>query len=330
MKPPGTTRRQFLRSGAKASAALSLASVLPGGALGRDKPPPSEKITLGVIGIGPRCTYDLQAMLGFPDVRCVAIADVQASRRQAGKKLVDGHYGNSDCRLYRDFRELLGRKDIDAVLIATGDRWHARASILAAKAGKDVYSEKPCGITIAACQELADTMRRQKRVFQAGTQRRSVPNFQRAVALAHSGKLGKLRTLHASVYVPVLDNTWLAAQKAPPRDVTDWDLWLGPAAWRPFNQAYVDGRWRGQWDFDSGARLLAAARLGRPHGRPVPVGQQGGRHDAGRVRALGQEHRLPLRQRGAARTRLPQGAVQGPLAPVHLAAGHLPGAVRRR
>src|SRR5262245_36378956 len=256
MTQPGTTRREFLHSGTTASAALSLAAALPAGALGRDKTPPSERITLGVIGIGPRCTYDLQAMLGFPDVRCVAIAEVQARRREAGKKLVDGHYGNTDCRLYRDFRELLGRKDIDAVLIATGDRWHARASVLAAQAGKDVYSEKPCGITIGACQELADAMRRQKRVFQAGTQRRSVPNFQRAVALAHSGKLGKLRTLHASVYVPVLDNTWLAAQKTPPRDVVDWDLWLGPAAWRPFNQADVDGRWRGQWDFDSGARLL--------------------------------------------------------------------------
>jgi predicted dehydrogenase len=256
MNPQGTTRRDFLQSGATASAALSLATVLPEGVLGRDKTAASEKITLGVIGIGPRCTYDLKSMLGFADVRCVAIAEVQAKRREAGKKLVDGHYGNTDCRTYRDFRELLGRKDIDAVLIATGDRWHARASILAAKAGKDVYSEKPCGITIAACQELADTMHREKRVFQAGTQRRSVPNFQAAVALAHSGKLGKVHTLHASVYVPVLDNTWLAAQKTPPRDQVDWNLWLGPAAWRPFNQTYVNGGWRGQWDFDSGARLL--------------------------------------------------------------------------
>jgi predicted dehydrogenase len=158
--------------------------------------------------------------------------------------------------LFRDFRELLDRKDIDAVLIATGDRWHAPASILAAQAGKDVYSEKPCGITVAACQELADTMHRAKRVFQAGTQRRSVPNFQKAVELVHSGKLGKLHTMHASVYFPVLDNTWLPAQPTPARDVVDWNLWLGPAAWRPFNQQYCDGRWRGQWDFDSGARLL--------------------------------------------------------------------------
>src|SRR5690348_8276454 len=219
MNPPGTTRREFLQSGATASAALSLATVLPEGVLGRDKTAPSDKITLGVIGIGPRCTYDLKSMLGFSDVRCVAIAEVQARRREAGKKLVDAHYRNSDCKVYRDFRELLDRKDIDAVLIATGDRWHARASILAAKAGKDVYSEKPCGITIAACQELAATMHSQKRIFQAGTQRRSVPNFQAAIALAHSGKLGKLHTLHASVYVPVLDNTWLAAQQTPPRDV---------------------------------------------------------------------------------------------------------------
>jgi len=250
--PAKTTRRDFVFQSVAAAAAF-----VPAHALGRaGAVAPSEKITLGVIGIGPRCTYDLKAMLPMADVRCVAIADVQAKRRDAGKLLVDQHYNNKDCVLYRDFRELLDRKDIDAVLIATGDRWHAPASILAAKAGKDVYSEKPCGITIAACQELADTMHREKRVFQAGTQRRSVPNFQKAVELVHSGKLGKLHTMYASAYLPVLDNTWLPSQPTPQRDVVDWNLWLGPAAWRPFNQQYCDGKWRGQWDFDSGARLL--------------------------------------------------------------------------
>jgi len=189
-------------------------------------------------------------------VRCVAIADVQASRRDAGKTMVDTHYGNSDCKLYRDFRELLDRPDIDAVLVATGDRWHAAASMLAAQAGKDVYSEKPCGITIEACQQLADTMHKEKRVFQAGTQRRSVANFQKVVELAQTGKLGQLKTLHASIYIPTLDNSWLPQQPCPAPDVVDWNLWLGPAPWRPFNQKYVDGGWRGQWDFDSGARLL--------------------------------------------------------------------------
>src|SRR5205807_5403293 len=96
----------------------------------------SERITLGVIGIGPRCTYDLQAMLKLPGVQCVAVCDVQASRREAGKKLVDEHYQTKDCAAYRDFHELLARRDIDAVLIATGDRWHAPASLLAGRAGK--------------------------------------------------------------------------------------------------------------------------------------------------------------------------------------------------
>ena len=91
-------------------------------------------------------------ILKQPDCQCVAVCDVQASRREAGKKLIDKHYGNNDCVLYRDFRELLARRDIDAVLIATGDRWHAPASILAAKAGKDIYSEKPCGLTIGSAR----------------------------------------------------------------------------------------------------------------------------------------------------------------------------------
>jgi hypothetical protein len=255
--PENTTRRDFLKDAAAVAAAASLAGVLPNAAAGQErKTPLSERINLGVIGIGPRCTYDLTSMLQFEDVRCVAIAEVQAKRREAGKSLVDTHYGNQDCKVYRDFREMLDRKDIDAVLVATGDRWHAAASILAAEAGKDVYSEKPCGITVEACQVLADTMHRHKRVFQAGTQRRSVPNFQKAVELVHSGKLGKLHTLHASVYIPVLDNTWLPAQPIPPREVCDWSLWLGPAPWRPYNEQYVNGKWRGQWDFDSGARLL--------------------------------------------------------------------------
>ena len=149
MGPVSNSRREFLLGSIAAGA--SLATYVPAHVLGRDgNTSANEKISLGIIGIGPRCTYDLKAMLPFQDIRCVAIADVQASRRDAGKKLVDQHYGNSDLKLYRDFRELLDRKDIDAVLIATGDRWHAAASILAAKAGKDVYSEKPCGITIAA------------------------------------------------------------------------------------------------------------------------------------------------------------------------------------
>ncbi len=251
------TRRQFLQTSLTATAALAAPTFISARALGaEDAAAPSERITLGVIGIGPRCRYDIQPMLAMPDVQCVMIADVQASRRDEGKALVDQHYGNNDCRTVRDFRELLDREQIDAVLIATGDRWHAPASMMAAEAGKDVYSEKPCGLTIDLCQRLDDTIRRTGRIFQAGTQRRSVPNFQQAVQLAHSGKLGKIRTLFASIYTPSIRTEWLPAEPTPDPDVVDWNLWLGTAPWRQYNPRYVAGDWRGYWDFDSGARLL--------------------------------------------------------------------------
>ena len=108
---PHSTRRQFLRQSAVASAGVALPWIIPAHVLGKERVAPSEQVTLGVIGIGPRATYDLKAMLGWPDVRCVAIADVQATRRDAGKRLVDDHYDNSDCVLYRDLRELLDRNE---------------------------------------------------------------------------------------------------------------------------------------------------------------------------------------------------------------------------
>jgi predicted dehydrogenase len=252
------TRRGFLK-GSLALGGLAVAPlVVPARVLGRGGGvAPSNRIALGGIGIGPRGRQVLAAMMAEPDVQYLATCDVQAALRESMKAMADQHYGNSDCATYRDLRELLARPDLDAVLIATGDRWHALGSILAAKAGKDVYSEKPCGITIGLCQAVADTMRRTGRVFQAGTQRRNVPNFQFAVHLARSGRLGRLHTLHASIYRLENNLSWLPAEPEPPREVIDWDLWLGPCPWRPYNRAYVvDRRWRGYYDFDSGAKLL--------------------------------------------------------------------------
>ncbi|MFZ5830256.1 MAG: Gfo/Idh/MocA family protein [Planctomycetota bacterium] len=251
-------RRQFLQGTVAATtAAMAVPTFIPASALGADGAvAPSETITLGVIGIGPRCTYVLTPMLAMNDVRCLVIADVQASRRDAGKALVDKAYSNGDCELLGDFRELLDRKDIDAVLIATGDRWHAPASMLAAEAGKDIYSEKPCGLTIDLCQRLDETIKRTGRIFQAGTQRRSVPNFQQAVKLAHDGKLGKIKKLYASIYTPEIITQWLPGEPTPPPDECNWNMWLGIAPWRPYNAQYVKGKWRGHWDFDSGAKLL--------------------------------------------------------------------------
>lgn len=252
-----TTRRQFMRNTVASTTALSLPLIAPSQVLGQGAgTAPGEKITLGVIGCGPRCRYVLGGMLTLPDVQCVALADVQQSRRDEGKELIDKINGNSDCELYTDFRELLQRDDIDAVLIATGDRWHARASMMAAEAGKDVYSEKPCALTIGLCQELADTFKRTGRIFQAGTQRRSVANFRQAVEMAQSGKLGKIHTLYASIYRPSFLTEWLPAEPTPNKDEVDWNMWLGPAPWRLYNSTYAKGGWRAHYDFEAGSRLL--------------------------------------------------------------------------
>ena len=251
------SRRRFLRSTALASAAAVAPVVVPSGVLGRDGVvAPSERIVLGGIGIHKRGGYVLSTMLPLPDVRFAAIADVQAQHRAVVKATADKHNGDNKCVMYRDFRELLERDDIDAVLIATGDHWHAHASMLAAEAGKDVYSEKPCAISLELAGRLADTIRRTGRVFQAGTQRRSISNFIHAIKLARTGRLGNLHTLHASIYALSDSHAWLPAQPEPAPDVVDWNMWLGPSPWRPYNHDYVIGRWRGYYDFDSGAKLL--------------------------------------------------------------------------
>ena len=250
-------RRGFLGRSLAAGSLVAWPCLIPARALGRDGAvAPSERIVLAGIGLGPRGQYDLSVMLPEKDMQFVAICDAARGRREQVKQTVDAHYGNKDCRLYRDMFELLARPDIDAVLIATGDHWHALASLLAAKAGKDVYSEKPCGMTIGEIQSLADGIHRYGRVFQAGTQRRSVSNFQYAVHLAQSGKLGRLHTLHASVYVPSKNYAWLPAEPEPPKEECDWDLWLGPAPWRPYNSRYVSGGWRGHHDFEAGGNFL--------------------------------------------------------------------------
>src|SRR5215471_20179668 len=166
------SRRYFLKTGLKAGALLAAPQFVPATLLGRDGGvAPSEQIVLGGIGIGNRGSYVLGCFLEEPDVKFVAICDIKAERRKAVKKRADAKSGNEDCAMYRDMRELLARSDIDAVLIATGPNWHCTAATLAAKAGKDVYCEKPCTKNIAQSLALAEVFRRTARVFQAGTQR---------------------------------------------------------------------------------------------------------------------------------------------------------------
>lgn len=250
------SRRAFLASSAATSTVFALPTIIPSSALGFDgQIAPSERITMGILGCGGRGTYDLGIFLQQPEVQFVAVCDVRSERRDAGKKVVDDRYSNSDCKTYRDMFEMFDRKDIDAVLIATGDRWHTLASILAAKTGKDVYCEKPCSMTIGESRALADGIRHYGRIYQAGTQRRNIGNFLHAVHLAHSGRLGKLHTVHANTLAPATNHDWLPGEPEPDRETVDWDRWLGPTPWRPYNAAYVAGRWRGYFDFHGGGIL---------------------------------------------------------------------------
>ena len=218
---------------------------------------PSNRIVLGGIGIGNRGTYDLGCFLPEPDVQFVAVCDVKAARRDAVKRIADAKYGNQDCATYRDMRELLDRTDIDAVLIATGPNWHATAAIQAAKAGKDMYCEKPCTKNIAQSLALAATMRRTGRVFQAGTQRRNLPHFAFACELARTGRLGKLHTIYAHpAGMSTNSSGWAAAEPEPPKEDVDWDLYLGPAAWRPFNRGLLDG-----FNFEKGGGMVGGGVL---------------------------------------------------------------------
>jgi len=249
-------RRRFIGATVGALSAVAVPSLIPGKALGLNGTvAASERIVMGGLGIGPRGRTDLNAFLKNPEVQFVAVADAQAARRQAVKEMVDKHHQNNDCQTYRNMFDVLLRDDIDAVLIATGDRWHTMASICAAKAGKDIYCEKPCSMTIAESRALAETIRRYGRVYQAGTQRRNIGNFIFAINLVYSGKLGKLHTVHANTLDPRTTHDWLPAEPEPPKEECDWDLWLGPCPWRPFNQRYVNGGWRGHFDFHGGGIL---------------------------------------------------------------------------
>jgi len=268
------TRRTFLKQSLTTAGALAVSPmIVRASVLGRGGAvPPSERIVLGGIGIGGRGTSDLMAMLPERDVQFVAVCDPQRARREAAKRVADEYYGNQDCKLYSDIREFLAeRTDIDAVLSATGDRWHALAAILAMRAGKDIYSEKPSSMTIAEGRAVVDTAKRYGRVYQTGTQRLSEANFVFAIELAKSGRLGKVHKAYAHIApwdAAEMRHDWLAGQPELPKSECDWDLWLGPCPWRPYNPEYARGGWRGYYDFHTscigewGAHTFAQAQAG--------------------------------------------------------------------
>ncbi len=233
-------RRAFMNWAARG---IALPYIVPASVFGAGgAAPPSERITIGCIGVGGRCRKNMMNFMGHPDCRLVAVCDVDRNRLEEAARMVRDKYGPDSCRSYHDYRDLLARDDIDAVLIASPDQWHVIQSVEAARAGKDIFLEKPLGLSVREDIALRDAVERYERVFQFGTQQRSDRNFRFACELVHNGRIGRLRRIVASVPAS------RAVDSYGPTDVPpelDYEMWVGPARWMPYTQGVVGtcGRW---------------------------------------------------------------------------------------
>lgn len=231
------TRRRFLGTTA---AVAGVPLIVPGSALGfEDKKPASERLNVGFIGMGTMNRGHLNWFLGQKDVQVMAVCDVDTKRREAAQKTVETKYAQEKkdgkykgCEAYNDFRDIIKRTDIDAVVIATPDHWHAIPCLEALKAGKDVYCEKPLTLTILEAKKLVEATRKYKRVFQTGSQQRSSQEFRTACELVRNGKIGKISKVVVDVGAPSVP---CDLKEEPEEPGLDWNRWLGPAPKRPYN-----------------------------------------------------------------------------------------------
>jgi predicted dehydrogenase len=240
------SRREVLRAAAVGFAAPY---VITSAALGRVSA--NERLAIGLIGVGNMGGGHLDTLLANGDVQVVAICDVDAKKRDAAREKVEKHYAREKddgtfkgCETYNEFEKLLDRIDIDAVLIAVPDHWHAIIAIAACRAGKDVYCEKPLALTVHEAWEMAATARRYQRVFQTGSQQRSDRNFRYACELVRNGRVGKLIKVNVGIGGPSRDKQF---PEEPLREGFDWERWLGPAPWAPYNAERCSGDYGGGW-----------------------------------------------------------------------------------
>jgi len=235
------SRRDFLRSSAILGAAAAFPGIVPASVFGAEAP--SERIVVGCIGVGRMGTGDLTEALGIKDVQVVAVCDVDSKRVQLAQKRIDSYYAerrpgelSKGCAGYGDFRELLARAAIDAVQISTPDHWHMIPAIEAAKAGKDIFLQKPLSLTITEGRQVSDVVRRYGRVFQIGSQQRSDKRFRQACELVRNGRIGKLHTIKVGFGT---DPGCGPQPEMPVPENLDYDMWLGPAPWAPYTEERV-------------------------------------------------------------------------------------------
>ncbi len=264
---PVINRRLFMKGSAAAAAAIGFPAIIPATALGAN-----ERITLGCIGVGGMGTGNMKNFLAADSCRVVAVCDVQRDRRERAKKTVDEKYGDAGCAMYNDYRELLARKDIDAVMIAVQDHWHSLVATAAANAGKDMYCEKPTGVCVNDGFAIRSAIRKNTRVFQSGMWQRSLGNFRQGCELALNGYLGAITEVQVSVpgvsHQPTYKGTF---EPQPVPDGFDWAMWLGPARFSPFNRArvmypdwYLHNDYCEGWTTNWGVHHLDIAHWGCP------------------------------------------------------------------
>ena len=245
MKQTKLSRRGFLAAGA----GFGLFNLVPSRVLGATAP--SNRVAMAMIGIGWQGGGNMNSFLACDDVQVLAVCDVNTTKMERAKGRVDGHYGNHDCRMIHDFREVCSRADIDAVMIATPDHWHAYIGTFAASHGKDIYGEKPFTHDLLEGRALVNAVERNGRIWQTGSWQRSSSEMRRAVELVRNGRIGKI--VRVEVGLPSGGRGPAANPNAQIPSGLDWDFWLGPAPYRPFQGVY-DIQWR--WVLDWGGGQL--------------------------------------------------------------------------
>ena len=266
------SRRHFLRTAAATVAVSGFPTIIPASALGSERRPgANSRITIGVIGTGNQGFNDIRSMITDERVQIVAVCDVNRESagywngaiggREPGRKLVEKYYADKaptgtykGCVAYEDFRDLLARRDIDAVQIVTPDHWHAIQVIAACKAGKDIYCQKPLSLTISQGRAMANAVKKHHRVLQTGSQQRSDKNFRHACELVRNGRIGKLQTVRCGLPGghPDLGKTGDRKQPEPVPAGFNYDLWLGPAPFAPYCPARTHVNFRWNLDYSGG------------------------------------------------------------------------------
>lgn len=215
---------------------------------------PNDMINIGVIGVGAMGMMNLGAFLNEKDCRVVAVCDVDKDHLAAGLKAICAYYGNQDCKPYNDFREVLSREDIDAVCLSLPDHWHSIPAIEAARAGKDIYGEKPLSHTFLEGQEICRAVERYNRIWQTGSWQRSSHEFRFACELVLNGYIGKVHSVEVGLLQGPYSFDNSMEKFCSPPSTLDYNFWLGPAPYAPYCPARVHGSWR--WNLDYGGGQL--------------------------------------------------------------------------